>query len=82
MEGTSCALTVESDCELVRQLAEALESLDPFQAVGLSGRVSCVLEQALGLCHAACPVPPAIVKAVEVAAGLALPADVTIALSR
>ena len=32
--------------------------------------------------HAACPVPVGILKAIEVEAGLALPADVSIALSR
>lgn len=31
--------------------------------------------------HAACPVPAGIIKAVEVAAGLALPADATIKIS-
>jgi hypothetical protein len=32
--------------------------------------------------HAACPVPVAIVKAIEIEAGLALPTDVTIKLSK
>ena len=32
--------------------------------------------------HAACPVPVSIIKAVEVEAGLALPTDVTIQLTK
>jgi hypothetical protein len=32
--------------------------------------------------HSACPVPVGIIKAVEVEAGLALPADVSIKISR
>lgn len=32
--------------------------------------------------HAACPVPSAIIKAIEVAAGMALPADVQITIRR
>jgi hypothetical protein len=32
--------------------------------------------------HAACPVPSAILKAMEVAAGMALPADVSISIRK
>ena len=82
MNGTGCMLSIQSQCELIQQLAEKLPQVDPFEAVGVAGRHSCVLRIAAGLCHAACPVPAGIVKAVEVEAGLALPADASIRVSK
>ena len=82
MNGTHCTLSIKSDCELIQKLAERLRRVDPFEATGLDSRPSCILKEAIGLCHAACPVPAGIVKAIEVEVGLALPADAHIAVSR
>jgi len=77
-----CTVSIDSDCELIRQMAGDLQQVDPFQAVGVGDQESCVLKAASGICHAACPVPVGIVKAVEVETGLALSADVHIKLSK
>jgi hypothetical protein len=74
-------LTIESECEAVQCLAAHLTQVDPFQEITFSGAGPLTLELAARhLRHAACPGPAGIIKAVEVAAGLALPADVTIKL--
>lgn len=77
------SLTIVSDCEAIQRLAAELTEADPLQEV--SFRDSGPLTHRLAACHlrhAACPVPVGIIKAVEVAAGLALPADVAIKVSR
>ena len=75
-------LTIESECEAVQRLAAELTQADPFREVTFSGAGPLTLQLAAKyLPHAACPVPVGIIKAVEVAAGLALPADATIKLS-
>jgi len=75
-------LTIESECEAVQRLAAELTQVDPFQEGYFSGAGPLTLRLAAKhLRHTACPVPTGIIKAVEVAAGLALPADATIKLS-
>ena len=74
---------IDSECAHIRKMAEQLQELSaidelrrpinetsPYQVAGQCGA------------HAACPVPSAILKAVEVATGMALPADVQIRISR
>jgi hypothetical protein len=72
-------LSIESECEVVQRLAEELTQVDPFQEITFKGDGPLTLRLAAQhLCHTACPVPAGIIKAVEVAAGLALPADASI----
>ncbi|NLF68372.1 MAG: hypothetical protein GX575_04875 [Candidatus Anammoximicrobium sp.] len=76
---SDCAMSLESDCPAVQQLALELSQLDPLREVLRRDASAAVWELAVRHClHAACPVPVGILKAVEVEAGLALPADVTI----
>ena len=83
MDGSRCVLSIDSECEAIQCLAAELSQVDPFQEITFRGDGPRVLRLAACHCsHAACPVPVGIIKAVEVAAGLALPADVTIRLSR
>ena len=77
-------LTIQSDCEAVRRLAAHLTEVDAFQEISFhNGRgprtLACSVEY---LDHAACPVPAGIIKAIEVAAGLALPRDAIIKVSK
>jgi hypothetical protein len=83
MDGRHCVLlSIESECEAVQQLAAELTQVDPFREITFKGDGPLILRLAAQhLCHTACPVPAGIIKAVEVAAGLALPADVTIEIS-
>ena len=75
-------LTIESECEAIQRLAAELTQVEPFQEVTFSDAGPLTLQLAARhRPHAACPVSVGIIKVVEVAAGLALPADVTIKLS-
>ena len=83
MNGSRCRLSIESECEAIQRLAAELTEVDPFEEISFRGAGPRVLQVASAHCaHAACPVAVGIIKAVEVAAGLALPADVVIKLSK
>jgi len=83
MEGSECAVSVESDCEAIRRLAASLPKVDPFQEISFRGDGPLILKSGAEHCaHTACPVPVGIIKAIEVEAGLALPADVHIKISK
>lgn len=76
-------LDIESECKAVRKLAEQLTDVDPYREFTWRRQSPLTLQLAPQcLSHSACPVPSGIIKAVEVEAGLALPADVTIKLSK
>jgi hypothetical protein len=81
-EGSSCGVTIESDCPAVQRLAAELKEVDPLREVCRRGDTPQTWQLAArhGL-HAACPVPVGIFKAIEVEAGLALPANVLIEVS-
>jgi hypothetical protein len=82
-EGRAMKVTIESDCEDIRKLAAALTEVDPFREISFRGDGPLTLELARIHCaHAACPVPTGILKAIEVEAGLALPRDVTITVTK
>jgi hypothetical protein len=83
MEGSKCALAIESDCDAIQRLAEELIEVDPLQEISFRGDGPRVLKMGARHCyHPACPVPVGIIKAVEVEAGLALPADANIKVSK
>lgn len=72
-------LRITSDCAQISNLAQVLTQVSAFHEVG-SPISETETYQAASRCklHAACPVPCGVLKAVEVAAGLALPIDVHI----
>jgi hypothetical protein len=75
----SCKITIQSDCPAIQRLGAELTLVDPLQEISSRRKVPQTLQMGLKYCtHAACPVPVGIIKAVEVEASLALPADVTI----
>jgi hypothetical protein len=83
-EGSDVQVKVISGCPRVEALAADLCALDAFQEV-LSkslGETMPALLSAKHRLHAACPVPVGILKAIEAAAGLALPADCSVVLTR
>jgi hypothetical protein len=83
MDGFGCTLSIESACDAVQRMAAELRQVDPFQEITFRGKGPLTLQLAAKHCtHAACPVAIGIIKAVEVEAGLTLPADVTIKLSK
>jgi hypothetical protein len=83
MNGKVCNLTISSDCASVQRLAQELTQVRPLEEISFYRSPPLTLQTAAKCCpHAACPVPVGIIKAVEVEADLALPADVTIRLSK
>jgi len=69
---------ISSDCEVVTKMGESLVELDQRDVLKplLHSEVyQCASECSL---HTACPVPMAILKAIEVEAGLALPRPVLV----
>jgi len=83
MNGKMCQLAIESDCKAINKMATELTEVEPFKEISSRRQVPKTLEMGLKHCtHAACPVPAGIIKAVEIEAGLNLPVDVTIKLSK
>ena len=79
MNGTKCAISIDSECEAIRALAGELTEVDPFQEITFNGPGPQTLQAGVEHCyHPACPVPVGIIKVVEVAAGLNLPVDSSI----
>ncbi len=76
-------LKIDSDCKSIQRLGAALTEVDPFREFTFRGEGPLTLQLAAKYCsHAACPVASGIIKAIEVEAGLALPADVSIKISK
>ena len=83
MNGRVCDLLITSECKAIQRMAEELTQADPYQEISFNRSMPLIHEAGIKYCtHAACPVPVSIIKAVEIEAGLALPTDVTIKLSK
>ena len=80
---TSMTREIRSGCPRIRQLAEQLTRVSALEEIGLPITETSTYKAA-NRCsvHGACAVPSAILKAIEVAAGLALPADVHIHIEK
>ena len=79
----SIHLTIESDCKAVCKLGDQLQDVDPYREFTWRRGGPQTLQMAPQcLSHPACPVPSGIIKAIEVASGLALPMDASITISR
>jgi hypothetical protein len=86
-DSQSVTFAIGTDCEKIKGLAEALkgrEPLDAYQEISpaaesvLLGTVRSTLKG----CCAGCAVPAGLFKAMQVAAGLALPKDISIRLAK
>jgi hypothetical protein len=76
-------LTIQSECKAIQRLAAVLTEVNPYREMSFRREGPLTMQLAAKHCsHAACPVPVGIIKAVEVEAGLALPADVSIKISK
>ncbi|MFZ4614755.1 MAG: DUF6951 family protein [Rectinemataceae bacterium] len=73
-DGMACSLVIESGCEAITALAAELTQVDAYEVAFTNFAENPVyLAASRHYKHAACPVPSAIVKAVEIACRLALP---------
>ncbi len=77
LPGRKVTVTVTSDCEVVSKMSEGLKELDWLSLWKQDGDgYSAYKAASQSTRHFMCPVPVAILKAIEVEVGLALPKDV------
>ena len=83
MNGSTCELHITSECKAIERMAAEITDVNPYKEISFKRTMPIIHEAGVKHCtHAACPVPVSIIKAVEVEAGLALPTDVVIKLSK
>jgi hypothetical protein len=83
MDGDVCSVSIQSECSAIQKMAGELTQVNPFQEISFRRSMPLTHQMGHQFCtHAACPVPVGIIKAVEIEAGLALPKDVSIKLSK
>jgi hypothetical protein len=75
---------IESDCENISKLAGLISVVDGYEEIGtgFDGKILTTVRENLRGCCAGCVVPCGIFKAMQVAAGLALPAPVSISIAK
>lgn len=85
--GQNVVFEVQSDCEKIRRLGEELKTkneIDAYEEISAAGE-SVLLNTTRNVltgCCAGCAVPAGLFKAMQVAAGLALPKHITIHLTK
>ncbi|MEI7616101.1 MAG: hypothetical protein WCJ54_05240 [Actinomycetota bacterium] len=76
-------LDIKTDCPNFPAFIEVIKEVDAFEEIEPDSKNGKILNLWPQYLHcSACPAPSGIIKAVEVAAGLALPKDVSIKVSR
>jgi hypothetical protein len=83
-DGQTVVVRIESDCPRVQALAGELADLDAFEELLrlLFAQTTPALLAEKHRLHSTCLVPVAVLKAAEAAAGLALPCDCAVKLTR
>ena len=78
-DGQHVTLSITSDCENIRQLAALLPELDVFSEIGAGydGELLTLVRERVQGCCTGCVVPAGLFKAMQIAAGLALPQTAT-----
>ena len=81
--GYKVSVGIDSECPAIQKLAENLTEVDAMGEISFRRGLPQTLQKGNEHCtHTACPVPVGILKAIEVAAGLALPKDVSIKVEK
>jgi hypothetical protein len=77
-------LSVRSECENVQRFAALLTEVDAYREIqqGYEGGIHLAARSSLKGCCSGCVVPGGVFKSMQVAAGLALPVDCSIVLTR
>ena len=86
-DGMFVTFEVKSDCDKIRGLGEALVARGPINAYEeispvAESVVMATVRECLKGCCAGCAVPVGMFKSMQVAAGLALPKDITIQIEK
>lgn len=76
-KGKKINVTLETECQMVKKMQEDISTLDIMAAFTGYLNNPVYRSAAMHLRHVACPVPSAILKVLEVEAGLCLPKDVS-----
>ena len=84
-DGQNVTFAIDSTCEKIRTLAQALKERGPIDAYqeigsGAEGVLLTTTRETLKGCCAGCAVPTGLFKGMQVAAGLALPKGISIRL--
>lgn len=77
-EGKKILITLDTECQMVREMMEDISTLDMMAAFTGFLNNPVYKSAAKHIRHVACPVPAGIIKAIEVEAGLCLPKDASI----
>ena len=78
-EGKTVRFEIQSDCDQIQTLATHLEEIGIKDIFVPLTRSPVFLSAEKSKCHLACPIPSSLVKAAEVALGIALPKNIIIA---
>lgn len=79
----NAVIEIITECPNIKPMEQELKEVDGYKECFSKLGDSYIYELARKYCkHAACPVPSAIIKGVEVACGLALPRDASIKISK
>lgn len=78
VSGRTAKVSVDSECDMVSCLGQRLGTVSIKDALSLLSESVVYREASHCIKHVACPVPMAILKAIEVELGLALPTDVRV----
>ena len=86
-DGMMVSLDVVSECEKVRTFAATLVGnmpLNAYEEISPAGEsvLLCAARTTLKGCCAGCVVPPGVFKTMQVAAGLALPKDISLRIEK
>ena len=76
--GTQVEFDIQSDCDQIKKLAMHLGPVKMKDLFSPLTKSPVLLSAEKSKCHLACPIPSSLIKAAEVALGLALPREVTI----
>lgn len=83
VDGMNATFKVETDCPHIKAMAAAVPSVNGYEEVFKKYGEGDIALAAKEYCeHAACPVPTAMLKGVEIVCSLALPKDVEIKIEK
>ncbi|MFH1614570.1 MAG: hypothetical protein ABIG61_05760 [Planctomycetota bacterium] len=86
-DSQNVTFNIDTNCDKIAHLAKAVgekSPIDAYQEISLGGPdvIMATVRETLTGCCAGCAVPVGLFKAMQVAAGLALPKDITIKLAK
>jgi hypothetical protein len=83
-DSQNVSFNIETDCETIKKLAAVLPEVDGYMEIGagFDGEIHQAVQSTLKGCCSGCIVPSGIFKSMQVAAGLALPAQASIEIEK